>query len=232
MASKQEIRVLLEELMANYPFSKIDLAIATNLWYKNFQHIPAAQLTVACTVHMSESEFFPSVASIFKRFDQDQDPDVAWWDAVHYSAQMKSFHGVTAGLAIAPTSDPEPIPPSPLVAEVMEQIKWSDIAYADERSLTFIRKDFIKIFEHCVERANLRRRGAIIQGDRRALAEIAGPTPDVEERRRQILAQGAPKAITAGTEASSDLSEDSELSPEEELDILDGRVIVSAEDIF
>lgn len=246
MASKVTMKFLINELLMTFPGAKQDKDEMLQLWTKFFSHVPDEVLEESVDNYLMDSEFFPTISDIFAGFDsEDVTAEEAWNDAVHYAHAMASYHGVTAGLAMAPTQDPEPQPPSEVVAEVMKSIRWNQIAYSSENNLPFIRKEFMAIYEDAIKKIRKERRQAIRTGDPKVIASLgkaqqtkdsfpenwADMTPD--EKRRYILTQGASAACT---EPSSDVSEHSgelsELTKEEEDDILDGRRIVDATEVF
>lgn len=225
MASKVELRNLLEEVAANYSVKK-DFNLLTGLWHKMFNAVPIELVIVAVTKHMTESEYFPSVADVWKFLDINYDEQYAWDVAHNYSMEMKSYTNVGAGLSVRQNQSAPTLVDDEVIKSTLDVISWQAIAYAEPRNLPFVRKEFLEVFDEQAKKQNVQRRAAIIEGDSSQLA--LKPAYDAAQAKRDaILRGGSPKELEEPQIEAEDV-----YSEENDLDILDGKKITSANDIF
>ncbi len=237
MAAKSEIIKLLREIAVNYPSAKTRQDVAASLWYRMFHAVPIEILIMATTKHMTESEFFPSIASVFKFIDIAYNANAAWDAAYDFALAKKEHNNPGIGLSSVPTQVVINEPQDDLVKETLLHVTWESIAYSSEKNLPFVRKEFIEKYNETANRYNVARRGRIIRGDAAAL-EVQPNLPQtslesVRSRVKEIMAQGTASELNSPENATEGVSEEMNVYSEEvDVNILNGSKIVSANEIL
>jgi hypothetical protein len=219
MASKVEINNLINEAITNYPMAKVDHSNVVTLWFRMFHAIPIEMLIVALAKHMTESEFFPSVASIFKFIDVTYDEHEGWEQAEMYASDMRCYNDPGMGLSVSPQISRVRTPTDPVVIETLKFVTWKDIAFSSSQNLPFVRKDFIGRYKQVAKELNVKRRGQLIAGNINVLNAVGGVS-DAERRRREIIEGGQPKEILASQTATE--------VPDVYDDVVDAKILSGA----